>query len=221
MADGFLSILTALLDGARTTLLLTAAAFLIGAPLGLLVAFGLVSTARIPRWSAALYRSVWRGTPILVQLLLIFYLLPTVGVVIPSSVAAVLALGLNTAAFQAEIYRAGLLAVPAGQIEAATMLGFSRAAVRRHIVVPHAVRAVLPPLTSEAILLLKNSSLVSIVAVTDLTRRAQQVASTNFRPLETYAAALTIYVALSIGLACLGLWLERRLRPARRTERQP
>ena len=214
MLGSFAPTWAALLDGAQTTLLLTAASFVLGAPLGLLVAFGLISTARLPRWGAALYRSVWRGTPILVQLLVIFYVLPAVGVVIPASLAAILALGLNTAAFQAEIYRAGLTAIPRGQIEAAAMLGFPRAAVRRHILVPQALRAVLPPLTSEVILLLKNSSLVSIVAVTDLTRRAQQIAAANFRPLETYASALAIYVALSAVVAGLGLWLERRSRLA-------
>lgn len=211
MPGGAASTLSALLDGAETTLLVTAAAFALGAPLGLLLAFALTSAAPIPRWGAALYRSVWRGTPILVQLLVVFYVLPAAGLAMPASLAAVLALGLNTAAFQAEIYRAGLAAIPAGQVEAARMLGFPRAAVRRRILVPQALRLVLPPLTSEVILLLKNSSLVSIVAVTDLTRRAQQIAAADFRPLETYASALAIYVALSVGVAGLGLWFERRL----------
>ena len=211
MAGGLAATSRALLDGAETTLGVTVAAFAFGAPLGLVLAFGLVSPSRVPRWAAASYRSVLRGTPILVQLLVIFYVLPAVGVVLPAVLAAVLALGLNTAAFQAEIYGSGLAAVPSGQVEAAQMLGFTRAAVRWRILVSQALRLVLPPLTSEVILLLKNSSLVSVVSVTDLTRRAQQVAAANFRPLETYASALTVYLALGAALACVGLWLERRL----------
>ena len=200
----------ALLDGLTTTMTISLTALFFGAPLALLLA----ACARGTRWTrvpAALYLSFWRGTPILVQLLITFYILPFLGLELEPIVAATLALALNTAAFQSEIYRAGLQAVPKGEIEAARMLGLSPSAIFINIEVPQAVRAMLPALVGEMQALVKNSSLVSVIAVTDLTRRAQQVASSTFRPLEAYASALLLYVAVGILIAALGLMLERRL----------
>jgi polar amino acid transport system permease protein len=200
----------ALLDGLTTTITISLTALFFGAPLALLLA----ACARSRRWTrvpAALYLSFWRGTPILVQLLITFYILPFLGLELEPIVAATLALALNTAAFQSEIYRAGLQAVPKGEIEAARMLGLSPSAIFINIEVPQAVQAMLPALVGEMQALVKNSSLVSVIAVTDLTRRAQQVASSTFRPLEAYASALLLYVAVGILIAALGLMLERRL----------
>jgi len=200
----------ALLDGLTNTMTISLTALLFGAPLALLLA----ACARGRRWTrvpAALYLSFWRGTPILVQLLITFYILPFLGLELEPIVAATLALALNTAAFQSEIYRAGLQAVPKGEIEAARMLGLSPSAIFINIEVPQAVRAMLPALVGEMQALVKNSSLVSVIAVTDLTRRAQQVASSTFRPLEAYASVLLLYVAVGILIAALGLMLERRL----------
>jgi polar amino acid transport system permease protein len=201
----------ALLDGLTTTLEVGASALLLGAPLGLLLAGAARSPHRGVRRGAALYLSLWRGTPILVQLLIVFYLPPLIGLDLPPIVAAVAALAFNTAAFQSEIYRAGLAAVPRGQIEAARMLGLSRVRCFASIEAPQAVRLMLPALVGEMQALVKNSSLVSVIAVTDLTRRAQQVAATTFRPLEAYGAALLVYVAIGLVLAAVGLALERRL----------
>ncbi|MDR9776951.1 amino acid ABC transporter permease [Rhizobium hidalgonense] len=200
----------ALLDGLTTTMTISLAALLLGAPLALLLA----SAGRGGRWIRALagiYLSFWRGTPILVQLLIIFYILPFLGLELDPVVAATVALALNTAAFQSEIYRAGLQAIPKGEIEAAKMLGLSPRTIFLHIEVPQAFRTMLPALVGEMQALVKNSSLVSVIAVTDLTRRAQQVAASTFRPLDAYAFALILYVAIGILLAGVGLLIERRL----------
>ncbi len=202
----------ALLDGLATTLLVSGGALLLGAPLGLAIAACTLSPRRLPARAAGLYRSFWRGTPILVQLLVVFYLLPMAGLTIPPALAATLALALNTAAFQSEIYRAGLLAIPRGQIEAARLLGLGRGAAFLRIEAPQAVRLMLPALVGEMLALVKNSSLVSVIAVTEITRRAQQIASSTFRPLEAYGAALMLYLAIAAVLAGVGLWLERRMR---------
>jgi polar amino acid transport system permease protein len=126
-------------------------------------------------------------------------------------------LALNTAAFQSEIYRAGLQAIPQGEIEAAEMLGLSASQTFFRIEAPQAVRLMLPALVGEMQALVKNSSLVSVIAVTDIARRAQQVAASTFRPLEAYASALLLYVTIGAVLACIGLLLERHL--ARRAKR--
>jgi len=200
-----------LLGGAATTLLLSGLAIALGAALGLALAFGLTGRSRPVRLLCGAYRSFWRGTPIVVQLLLVFYLLPHLGIGVSPFVAAVLALSLNTAAFQAEIYRAGLAAVPSGQLEAARMLGIARGAIRRRILLPQMFRLVLPPLVNETIIIVKNSSLVSIIAVTELTRRSQQIASSSFQPLEAYLLAGLLYLAINLVLAEAGRRLERRL----------
>ncbi len=148
----------------------------------------------------------------MVQLLLIFYLLPAVGISLPPVGSAVVALAFNTAAFQSEIYRAGLIAIPTGEIDAAKILGLSKWQILTRLETPQAIRSMLPALVGEVLALVRNSSLVSVIAVTDLTRRAQQIASSTFKPLESYAIALMMYVAIALVLSALGMWLERRLR---------
>jgi polar amino acid transport system permease protein len=157
------------------------------------------------------YRSFWRGTPLLVQLLMMFYLLPQVGLEVTPLVAALIALSLNTAAFQGEIYRAGLAAIPRGQIEAARMLGIGRWRARLAIEVPQMFRLVLPALVNETIAIVKNSSLVSVIAVTELMRRSQQLAATTFKPLEVYMIAGIMFLLINLVLARLGAAAERRL----------
>ena len=156
-------------DGVLTTLGVSFLAIALGAPLGLLLATASRQSHGLVRRSARVYVSFWRGTPILVQLLLIFYLLPAVGINLPPTLAAVVALACNTAAFQSEIYRVGLAAVPVGEVEVAQMLG--------------------------------------------LTRRAQQIASSTFQPLDSYMIALILYVGIALVLSAIGMMLERRLKP--------
>src|ERR1700690_3658714 len=120
--------LGALLWGAEMTIMVSGAAILLGVPFALLLCFGIVSRSRALRRISIAYQSLWRGAPILVQLLIIFYLLPLAGINVPSIIAAILALTMNTTAFQAEIFRGGYLAIPSGQMEAARMVGIRKSA---------------------------------------------------------------------------------------------
>lgn len=200
-----------LLSGAAITVGLSVTSILVGGTLGLALAFGLRSKSRVLRNACGAYRSFWRGTPLLVQLLIAFYLLPLIGLEVSPFIAALTALSLNTAAFQAEIYRAGLAEIPYGQIEAARMLGMREWPIRWRVQIPQMFRLVMPPLINETIIIIKNSSLVSVIAVTELTRRSQQIASSTFKPLEIYLLAGLIYVAINFSLAHLGGRIEKRL----------
>lgn len=200
----------ALLDGLVTTVAVSLSALLLGAPLALLLAAS-SRGSRLLMTASGLYLSFWRGTPILVQLLIVFYFLPFLGLELEPVVAATLALALNTAAFQSEIYRAGLQAIPMGEREAAKMLGLSASQTFLRIEAPQAFRTMLPALVGEMQALVKNSSLVSVIAVTDVARRAQQVAAATFRPLQAYGSALVLYVVVGAVLAGIGLLIERRL----------
>jgi polar amino acid transport system permease protein len=200
-----------LLGGLGMTLGISAVAIAAGGLLGVAIALGLRARSTVITRPCRLYRSFWRGTPIFVQLLMIFYLLPEIGLMVAPVVAAVLALALNSAAFQAEIFRAGLAALPRGQVEAARILGIGRIRTLLRIELPQMLRLVLPALVSEIIAIVKNSSLVSVIAVTELTRRGQQIASTTFRPLEVYILVGLLYLAVNIVLARAGQHAERRL----------
>ncbi|GAA2855243.1 polar amino acid transport system permease protein [Aminobacter niigataensis] len=200
-----------LLVGAATTAVISGASILLGMPLGLAFAFGLVSHNRPIRLFCAVYRSFWRGTPLLVQILLVFYLLPSIGLDLSPVTAAVLALILNTSAFQAEIFRGGLSAVPKGQVEAAQMLGIAPITIRRRIVIPQLLRLVTPAITNEFISILKNSSIISVISVTELLRTGQQIVSATYRPLEVYGLIAIIYIVMNLVIAQLGRRAEARL----------
>ena len=197
------------------TVMVSVVSIAAGMVLGLWLSFGLISRRRSIRGPSAAYRSVWRGTPILVQLLIVFYLLPEIGLDVPPVAAAMIALAMNTAAFQAEIFRGGLLSIPPGQVEAARMLGIGMPAIRVRILIPQMMRLVLPALVNETISILKNSSLISVIAVTELMRTSQQVVSVTYRPLEAYTIAALIYLAMNLVLARAGAWFERRYAAAR------
>lgn len=200
-----------MLWGAGMTVLVSGIAIVLGMPLGLVLCFGVSSSNRWVSRISRVYQSVWRGTPILVQLLIIYYLLPLIGINVPPILAAIVALTLNTIAFQAEIFRGGLLAIPPGQMEAARMVGIRKWAARRTILVPQIFRLVIPSLVNETISILKNSSLVSVIAVTELMRVSQQIVATTYRPFEIYITAAVIYIVINFLLSLAGRTAERRL----------
>ncbi len=218
MLDILLTHYPVLTKGLTTTLVVSLSAIALGLVFGVLLAFGLTSRSRWIRWPCGLYRSFWRGTPILLQLLLVFYLLPEVGIEVAPITAAILTLTLNTTAFQSEIFRSGIAHIPAGQIEAARMAGISAWQTRRRIVMPQVLRLTLPPLTNEIITILKNTSLISVIAVTELMRVSEQIASRTFQPLETYLAAAVLYLAVNLVLAQISAYLERRMAGGLATE---
>lgn len=200
-----------MLWGAWVTILVSGVAIVLGMPLGLILCFCLTSSRPWLRYVSRAYQSVWRGTPILVQLLIIYYLLPLIGINVPPIIAAIVALTLNTMAFQAEIFRGGLLAIPAGQMEAARMVGIRKWPARYHILIPQIFRLVIPSLVNETISILKNSSLVSVIAVTELMRVSQQIVATTYRPFEIYITAAVIYIVINSLLSLVGRAAEQRL----------
>ena len=201
-----------LLEAARLTILLSVVSIgIIGFLLATLVCAGMLSQNRFAAVAGRLFVSFFRGTPLLVQLLLIYYLLPQIGLDVPSYVAAIAGMSLCTAAYQAEIMRGGFAGVPVGLVEAADMCGMSRIDTFRRIRLPIAFNLTLPALINEWIMMLKSSSLVSVVGVVELTRMAQDLAASTYRPLELYAAAGLIYLCINIVVALLGRGLEARL----------
>jgi len=205
--------LPAFLPAAGMTVLLAVASFPLAVLLGLAVAlvrrFG-------PRPLAALgtlYVEVLRGTPLMLQLFVLFYVLPDLGLRLAALPAAILGLAINYSAYEAEIYRAGLEAVPPGQMEAALALGMSRRLALRRVVLPQAARLVLPPMTNDFIALFKDTSVCSVITVVELTKRYNIAAMTSPRevlPLALLAGAL--YLLMSYPLALLSARLERWLK---------
>ena len=198
-------------QAAGVTLAVSLAGIAIGFVIGAAVCIARVSGARWLSGLGAVYVSVFRGVPLLVQLLFIYYFMAEFGLDVPALVAAIGGLGLASAAYQAEILRGALNAVPHGQGEAATAFGFSRFDTWRRILLPQAVRISVPPLISEFILLLKASSLVSVVGIAELTRASMNVASSTYHPLEAYVGGGLFYLAINLCLAALGNLAERRM----------
>lgn len=203
-----------MLQGLLSTLGVSFSAIALGLVLGWLICLGRVSSSPWLRGPAAIYISFFRGTPLLVQLILVFYALPSIGIQLPPVLAAILTLTLNTAAFQGEILRAGFSMLPQGQVEAARDLGMSPLRILLHIQIPQVLRSMLPALTNETLDIIKNSALVSTVAVHELMRTAQTLASTTYRPLEFFIVAGLLYLAVTLLTARAGRWLETRMRVA-------
>lgn len=199
-----------LVQAAGWTVAISAVSIVIGLVLGVLVCGAAVSPVRLLSAGGRLFISFFRGAPLLVQLLLIYNLLPVLGINVPSLVAAVVGLSLCTAAYQAENLRGGLASVPRGLVEAAEMVGLTPWQCFVRIRAPIALRLTLPALTNEAILILKASSLVSVVGVVELSRMAQDLAASTFQPLPLFAAAGLLYLLINQVLARVGAALERR-----------
>jgi len=200
-----------LLRSAAMTIALALGSFPLAIAIGLVVAVG---RQYGPRWLDRLlgcYVELLRGTPLLLQLYAIFFLLPRVGLPLPPVAAAIVGLALNYSAYESEIYRAGLKAVPRGQFEAALSLGMSRWQALRHVVVPQAVRVVMPPVTSDFIALFKDTSVCSAVTVMELTKRYSVLALGTGAIVELAAVTALLYLAMSWPLALLVRRFERRL----------
>ena len=205
--------LDALAHGAEDTVILSLLALVIGTALGLVVA--LVRSARVPVLSQILrvYIDLFRTTPPLVQIIWIFYVIPVlINVRLSPMAAGVTALALNAGAFLSEIFRAGVESVNRGQGDATRVLGYSGVQSMVHVILPQALRRVLPPTTNIFIALIKESSLVSVIAVGELTYQMQSEVASTFRPLELYTALAVCYVILTLPLSIASSRLERRFR---------
>ncbi len=200
----------ALARAAVTTVELTVTALLCGLPLGLLIALLRVGRWRPGKWLAVLYTQILRGTPLLVQVFTVYYVLPAAGIRLGQWPSALLAFSLNSAAYVAEIFRAGIQSIDVGQMEGARSLGMTRGMAMRLVILPQAARRVLPPLTNEAIALLKDTSLVSVIALVELTRQGQQLTGTLAAPMIVWPMVGLFYLALTVPLTVLAGALERR-----------
>ena len=199
-----------LTQAAGVTLALSLAGIALGFVIGILVCVARLSGRPWLERLGAAYVSVFRGVPLLVLLLFIYYFLATVGLDVPALVAAIGGLSLSSGAYQAEILRGAMNAVPRGQSEAAIALGYTAFDRWRRILLPQAVRISIPPLINEFILLIKASSLVSVVGIAELTRVSMNIASMTYRPLEAYLAGGAFYLAINLALSGAGSLAERR-----------
>jgi polar amino acid transport system permease protein len=200
-----------LLKGAAMTMELTCLSMLFGMAIGLGLALARISRNPLLNKPASLYIWWMRGTPLLMQLFLIYYGLPQAGITLDPFPAAAIGMTLNASAYIAEIFRGGILSIDKGQREAARSLGMTYMQSMRWVIFPQTLPRIMPPLGNEAVARLKDSSLVSTIAMVDLMRSAQQMIATTFRPLEVYFAAGVLYLVLTTAFTLLfGVW-ERRL----------
>jgi len=206
-----LATLVDLLHGAWITIAVSVLAISTGIPLGLVLAAGRTGGNLVLRAACATYSSFVRAVPVVTFVMLIYFGLPALGVAFDPFSAAVLALTLNTAAFNGEIWRAAIVDFPNGQIEAARAFGMTRSITFWRIVFPQIWRSSLPSLVNEMTLLIKVSPAIAIIGVVDLTRKARQIAAVTYEPLPTFIAAAAIYGLVLVLLVAGARWLERRL----------
>jgi cystine transport system permease protein len=198
--------------GALTaTIPLALVSFALGLVLALVVALMRLSRVRVVSAIAAAYVSVIRGTPLLVQLFVVFYGLPSVGLTISPWPSAIIAFSLNVGGYAAEVIRAAIQSVPRGQWEAAHMIGMGRATALRRIILPQAARVSVPPLSNEFISLVKDTSLASLILVTELFREAQQIAAFSQEFMVLYVEAAAVYWVICLFLSAGQTVLEKRL----------
>jgi polar amino acid transport system substrate-binding protein len=200
-------------QGALLTILISVCAFAFALSFGVVLAVVRSHAGPVPRFLATAYVEVFRGTPVLLQLYVLYYGLSSF-IRLGPIVAAVLGLGLNYAAYEAEVHRGALAALPRGQAEAASSLGLSRLQVLRHVLLPQSLRIALPALTNDFVALLKDSSLVSVITVVELTKRMTIVAVEARDWVLPGLLCAGLYFAMSFPLSRLSLWLERRYQSA-------
>jgi polar amino acid transport system permease protein len=205
------------LTAAGVTLWISLAAMILGIAGGLILAVGQEARWLAVRGAVRAYIWLFRGTPVLLQIVFAFNVLPSFGLVLSNFTCAVLALGLNEAAYMAEIMRAGIRAVGAGQRDAARALGLTERAIMRHVVLPQALRIVIPPIGNQFIGILKLSALVSVIGLRELLLVADQSASTNFRYFEALSAAGLYYLLLTTVFMLIQERIERAMDRADRT----
>jgi polar amino acid transport system permease protein len=213
-------------DGIGITIVTTIVSFVLMIFLGLLGGLGRNSKSRLVYGIASLYVEIVRGIPLLVQLIFWYYAFPSLvqslgqelhiaalsGFQAAALPMAIFGLTICYGAYMSEIFRAGIQSIPKGQIEAARSLGMSNGQTMQHVVLPQAVRVILPPVGNEFVSLLKDSSLVSVVAVSDMTRRGQEFMGATFITLPTWALVALLYLVMTLFSARIVAWIEKRVR---------
>ncbi len=222
--DPYQRIVVFVRNGIWTTILLTIVSFLLVMVFGLLVALCRLSKIGLIRGISTVYVEIIRGIPMLVQLIFWYFAFPSMiqgigeGLNIDAFInykanavaMAILGLTIGYSAYMSEVYRAGIQSISKGQMEAARSLGMTYIQAMRHVILPQAVRVILPPVGNEFITLLKDSSLVSVVAVADMTRRGREFMAANFIPIQTWVMIALLYLVMTLLAARLVTWLERK-----------
>ena len=204
-----------LVDGLYYTLALSLTAICISIIVGLLIALPGLSTRRAPRSINRVYVELIRSIPLLVLILWVYYGLPQVaGISISVFWAGVLALSISDSAFQAEIFRAGIQSINRGQYEAAASISLNYRDTMRYVILPQAIKRILPALGNQLVYMLKMSSLVSVIGMQELTRRANELVVTEYRPLEIYTILVLEYLVVILLVSAGVRWLEKRLKTA-------
>ncbi len=200
-----------LLQGALVTIKITAFSVAAGVIIGMLASIANLSSFKPLRWLVRIYVDVVRGTPMLVQIFLIYFALPQIiGQRIDPFIAAVTACSLNSGAYMSEIFRAGIQSINKGQMEAGLSLGLSWAQTMRYIVMPQALKAIIPPLGNEFIAMLKDSSLVSVIGFEELMRRGQLIIAKTYASAEIWTAVAIIYLVMTQVISHFIAYLERK-----------
>lgn len=209
-SDPYRAIIAFLPDGILITFQVTVESIVLALIIGLFTGLGRLSKNRIVNGIASLYVEVIRGIPLLVQLFYIYFALGRF-VNVPAMWSAVIAMAVCYGAYMGEIFRAGIESIPKGQMEAARSLGMSHSQAMTHVILPQAVKTILPPVGNEFVALLKDSSLVSILAVSDLLRRGREFASETFTYFETYTMVALIYLIITLFFSKLISMMEDRI----------
>ena len=206
------------IQGAKTTIIISLVSLVIGFVLGLLICLMKMSKIKILKWPASAYVQILRGTPLFVQIFIIYFGLPQLGIQFPDIgsfssdfVSGAFALSINSSAYIAEIFRSGIQAVDKGQMEASRSLGLGYVDAMRYVIVPQAVKNVLPALANEFITLVKESSIISVIGVQELMFKAGIVRTALYRPFEPYIMAAIMYLVMTTVLSLLVGLLEKKL----------
>ena len=210
--DLMINSLPLLIVGAGIAIQITAISVGLGLIIGMFVGIARICNVKVLRALATVYIDFLRGTPLLVQIFLIYFALPmVVGQRVDPFIAAITACGINSGAYIAEIFRAGIQAIDEGQMEAGRSLGMSWVQTMRYIIVPQAFKNVIPPLGNEFIALLKDSSLVSVIGFEELTRRGQLIIARTYGSLEIWICVAIIYLIMTLTISRFVAFLEKRL----------
>jgi polar amino acid transport system permease protein len=201
-----------LLSGALLTLKISVLSLVLGLAFGLTAALCKLAGNPLLRWPAMFYIWLIRSTPLLVQLFIIYFGFPQIGIDLGPFLSGVLGLALNVGAYNAETIRGGIISVPKGQTEAARSLGMSGTQSMRRIILPQALRIIIPPLGNNFVILIKDTSLVSTITVVELTLTAQRLIGSTYKPFEMYVMAAVLYAVLTSAASMLLVWVERHTR---------
>ncbi len=210
--ENVLGVFPSLIKAIPVVAQLAIGAMVLALVLGLLVALARISHSKILRAVATVYVEILRGTPLLVQLVYIYFVLPIVGIQLDPIAAGIIGLGLNYAAYLSEVYRTSILAIDVGQTEAALSLGYTPSKALWRVVIPQSFKVALGPIGNYFIAMVKDTALTSVIAVSEILKTANTLNAQTFQTVEIYTAAALLYLALSLPLSRLVIVLERKVR---------